>query len=56
MKNTIITIIVSIVLLVLAFVALVKFNVIELGHHNGSGHDHSAHSASDGHDNCKDKK
>ena len=56
MKNTIITIIVTLVILVLAFAALVKFNVIEFGHHDGDGHDHGAHSANDGHDHSKDKK
>lgn len=56
MKNTIITIIVTLLLLVLAFVALVKFDVIEFGHYEGDGHDHNAHSDNDGHDHSKDKK
>lgn len=58
MKNTIITIVVTLVLLVMAFIALVKFKVIEFGHYEGDGHNHKqeVHTPDDGHDHSKDKK
>lgn len=58
MKNTIIAIFVTLFLLVLIFIALVKFNIIEFGHYEGDGHNHAqeVHTPDDGHDHSKDKK
>jgi hypothetical protein len=45
MKNAIITIIIVLSIIGTVFAALVKLNVIEFGHHEKDGHEHSAKNA-----------
>lgn len=51
-KNLIVGIVLSLVFLSLVLAALVKFDVIELGHHTNDGHNHavSGNAPGDDHD------